>query len=167
MLALAPLPSAASAVMVHSPDFFAVTFPSSSTLATAMLLLIHFSAGLVASRGVTVAETLRLFPSVTARDLLSNATFLTAVITVTCALALTPDPSPAVQVMVVDPVPTPVTTPLEETLAISGSADVQTTLGLLASSGPTLQAMVYVLPLPTSNSVLSSVMESTGLSTFT
>ena len=54
--------SAAVTVIVASPGFFAVTFPLSSTVATHVFLLSHFSALFVAFAGVMLV-TLSCFTS--------------------------------------------------------------------------------------------------------
>ena len=78
-VALTPLPSAVVAVMVALPAPTAFTLPFWFTVATFSLLLLHFTALLVASSGFTVAARVSLPPTSRVRLVLSSVTDVTGV----------------------------------------------------------------------------------------
>ena len=60
-VAFSPLPSAAVALIIAVPFPLAVTFPLELTVATALLLVVHFTVLLSASEGLTVAVSFSVF----------------------------------------------------------------------------------------------------------
>ena len=63
-VAYSPLPSVAFALIVHVPSFLAVTLPRLFTVATFLLLLVHFTILFVAPLDETVAFNCIFFPTV-------------------------------------------------------------------------------------------------------
>ena len=79
--ACTPLPSFALAVIIASPACFAVTWPFSSTAATAGLSLAQVRPLSVASAGATVATNTAVLPSSSSRVGLSSVIFATSTFT--------------------------------------------------------------------------------------
>ena len=128
-------PSSVVTVIVVSPDFKAVTFPS-VTEATVSLLLLQVTFLFVALSGLTVAVKETSSPSFNSRDVLSRDTLSTKIAfatTVTSHVAVLP-PSSLFAVMVALPALTAVTTP-SATVATEELLEIQRTFLLSASDG--------------------------------
>lgn len=150
-VALAPLPSAAVAVMTAVPGATAVTTPFWSTVATALSLLVQVTAWLVALSGATVAVRVRVLGvRLEYRDAwvwlrVTPVTGTAAAVTVTVQEAdfvLSPC---AVTVMVAVPSLTALTTPLF-TVATLGLSLLHVTFLLVALFGSTVAISVPVPP---------------------
>ena len=154
--------SPALAVIVASPSPTAVTTPS-FTVATFSSLEDQVTVGSVASSGRTVAVRVAVLPLMMGSSVLSKAIEVTGVLTVTLQVASF---SPALAVIVASPSAMAVITP-PLTVAIFSSLEDHVTVGSVASSGRTVTVRVAVLPLIIGSSVLSRVIEVTGVPTVT
>jgi hypothetical protein len=161
-VAFFPLPSLAVAVIVAVPYLIALTLPSDVTVATDLLLVVHFTFLLFALEGPTVAVSVAVFLASIVSVVLFSFTLVTGCLTVTVQAAFFPLPSAAVAVIVAVPFLTPLTAPVEETVATELLLVVHFTFLLSALEGPTVAVSVAVAPLLTVRDVLFSVRLVTG-----
>jgi hypothetical protein len=119
------LPSVVVAVIVAVPAPTAVTTPELLTVATEVLLLDHFKVLLLTFAGVKVGLICKLLvPTLIEVGVVDNERAVAIRFTVTVQIEVFP-PSVVVAVIVVIPGPTPVTSPVESTVAIVLSAEDQ------------------------------------------
>jgi hypothetical protein len=146
------LPSTVLTVIVAVPAAMPVTKPF-VTVAIVGALLLHVTALFVALAGATVAVKVSVPPTIMLVDVLFKVTPVTetGALTVTAQVAVKP-PSAVVTVMLALPVDTPVTKPLDETVATAGALLLHVTLRLVALEGSIIAANVSV-PLMSSISV--------------
>ena len=153
----------AVAVIVAVPTPFAVTVPL-DTVATEVLELLHVTVLSVAFVGATVAVRVSEVPFTRLKVVLFKVTPVTAtLLTVTVQVAVTPLPSWAVAVIVAVPALTPVTTPLELTVATDVLELDQVTALSAALLGVTVAVKVVVAPTLMLAVVLFSVMPLTRM----
>ena len=158
------LPSAEVAVIVTflPPAFFLkVTRPLELTVATFLLLVVHFTALLVVLEGATVALSCTFFPAAILRVgavILTPVALTTGLATVTVQVAFT---LPAVAVMTAVPGFTAVTTPSSDTFATAALLEDHTTLSAVLA-GATVAFRVKVLPVSSFWVVASRVMPVAG-----
>ena len=150
------------AVIVTVPLLMPLTTPVEETVATALLLVVHFTVLLFALEGPTVAVSVAVFPLLSVKAVLFSVRLVTGCLTVTLQVAFFPLPSAAVAVIVAVPLLTPLTSPAEETVATELSLVVHFTVLLFASEGPAVADSVDVAPLLTVRDVLFSVRLVTG-----
>ena len=161
------LPSVAVAVMVAVPFLIPFTTPLEVTVATALLLVVHFRVLLLALEGDTVTFRAAVFPLVTVSAVLLILSPVTGCFTVILQTAFFPLPSFAVAVIVAVPFLTAFTTPLEVTVATALLLVVHLTALLLALAGPAVAFSVKVFPLFRVREVLFRVILVTGCVTVT
>jgi hypothetical protein len=124
------------------------------TVATAVLLLVHVTARLVAFVGITVAVSVSVAPTLTARLVLFRITPVTAIgFTVTTQVDFFL-PSVVVTVIVALPAAFPVTTPLELTVATAVLLLAHVTALFVAFVGATVAVSAPVDPTLTGRLVL-------------
>ena len=158
----ADIPPAVAAI-VAVPTPFAVTVPL-DTVATEVLELLHVTVLSVAFVGATVAVRVSEVPFTRLKVVLFKVTPVTAtLLTVTVQVAVTPLPSWAVAVIVAVPALTPVTTPLELTVATDVLELDQVTALSAALLGVTVAVKVVVAPTLMLAVVLFSVMPLTRM----
>jgi len=133
------------AVIVALPAANALTRPLLSTVATAVLLLLHVTALYVASVGKTVAVNVSFVPDASDKVVLLSVTLTTGMETVTAQLAVLL-PSAVVAVTVAFPPDRAVTTPLAFTEATAGLLLVHDTFLFVALEGVIVGIRVSVAP---------------------
>jgi hypothetical protein len=141
-------PSWVVTVIVAEPCDTAVTSPVEFTVATEVLLDDQLTFLFVALAGETVAVNWRVLPATTEADVGETLTPVTGMVDVVTVMALVAVrfPSCVVTVIVADPCPTPVTTPLEFTVATPVLLDDQLTFLLVALAGETVAISCCVPP---------------------
>ena len=112
------LPSFAVVFIVAVPLETAVTLPAASTVATLGSLEVHVNDSSLALLGETVAISVSNAPSFRDNEDLFNCIPVTCCLTSTSQVAITPLASIALAVIVALPGDLPVTTPLEDTVAM-------------------------------------------------
>lgn len=132
--------------MVADPAETALTLPLASTVATAVLELLHVTFLLVAVVGFIVAVNVSLAPTVIDSVVLFNETPVTGIVTVTVHVAVLL-PSAVVTVIVAVPPPFAVTVPLE-TVATEVFELLHVTFVLDAFEGVMVAVSVPVLLTP-------------------
>ena len=152
--------------MTALPASLAVTLPSWSTVATAVLLDLQLTDLSVASLGLTVAVKISLFPFSRVSSVLFRDTEPTGITTVTLQVAVLA-PSFVVTVMTALPASLAVTLPSWSTVATAVLLDLQLTDLSVASLGLTVAVRVSLLPFSRVSSVLFKETEVTGISTVT
>jgi hypothetical protein len=141
-------PSFVVTVIVALPGVLAVTTPEDETVATAVLLEDQVTDLSVALKGVTVAVSVSVFPSVKVKDVLFRLTPVTETafsLTVTEQVAFLP-PSLVVTVIVAVPAALAVTKPAEDTVATVVLLEDQVTDLSVALEGVTVADSVWVSP---------------------
>jgi hypothetical protein len=140
-------PSAVLTVMVADPATTPVTSPLELTVAMPVLLDVHVTLLFVAFDGETVAVNWTVPPTLTEALVgatLTPVTETVVVLTVIADVAVNP-PSVVLTVMVADPATTPVTNPLELTVATLVLLEVHVTLLFVAFDGATV-AVNWTVP---------------------
>ena len=137
------------AVIVAVPTEMAVTTPSSETVATFSLELLHTIVLSVVFSGSTVAVKVSFSPTAS-----SNVSLLRVIVvaiigfTVTLQVAVT---SPQVAVIVASPTEIAVTIPSSDTVTTSSLSELQMIVLSVAFSGTTVAVRVSFLPTTSSN----------------
>ena len=156
------LPSSVVTVIVAVPSATPLITPSSSTVATASLLLLQLIFLLVAFAGVIVAVNCFVLPVSTVVDVLSSEMPSTATALTVTSQDAVKLPSVVVAVIVAVPAVTPVTLPLLSTVATDVLLLLHVTVLTLASFGATVAESCATSPIAISLVVGLTVTPVTG-----
>src|SRR5947199_83486 len=163
-----PLFPSLVAVMVAPPAAWPVTSPLPLTVAIDVLLLTHVTTrpvSVLPAASLVTAESCWMPPAVMVAAAGVTATDATGTsVTVAVAVALFPS---LMAVMVAEPAATPVTRPVEETVAVAGALDVQ----VIARPESTVPAASFRLAAsctlaPTSTSAVAGLIPTEATGTF-
>ena len=153
-------PSVVATVIVAVPGVSALTTPVASTVATAVLLLVHVSVCDATLAGVTVAVSLNCEPSSTDTEVRSSVIVLARILVpVTAQVAFRLEPSVVATVIVAVPCASTFTNPVASTVATALLLLVHVSVCDAALSGFTVAVSLNCEPSSTDTEVRSSVID--------